>query len=106
MAKNPEEPCPPFTLAFTLAPALRLAVKQQVLNLVGKFLEGRRQVETVSLDNQLDAANQVLRCRTRPQAAIEYRFRPIDNHLRRIEIVAASNTVAFGTGSIGTVERE
>src|SRR6266446_8014201 len=106
VAENPEEPCLPFALAFTLARALRLAVKQKVLNLVGKFLEGRRQVEAVSLDNQLNAANQVLRRRTGAQAAIEYRLRPIDNHLRRIEIVAASKAVAFGTGSVGTVERE
>ena len=100
MAKNPEEPSLSFALAFTLAPALRLAVEQQVLNLVGKFLKGRRQVETVGLDNQLDAANQVLRCRTGPQAAIEYRLRPIDNHLGRIQIVAASETVALGTGPV------
>ena len=102
VAENPEEPC----LSLTLARALRLAVQQEILNLVGKFLEGRRQVETVGLDNQLDAANQVLRCRTGAQAAIEYRFRPIDNHLGRIQIVAASEAVALGTGSVGTVERE
>src|ERR1700730_18329203 len=102
VAENPEKSCLPFALAFTL----RLAVEQQVLNLVGKFLKGRRQVETVGLHNQLDAANQVLRCRPRSQAAIEYRLRPIDNYFGRIEIVAAFEAVAFGTGSIGTVERE
>src|SRR5258708_35568564 len=84
VAKNPEEPRLSFALAFTLARALWLAVEQEVLNLVGKFLEGRRQVETVGLNNQLNATNQVLRRRTRAQAAIEYRLRPIDNHFGRI----------------------
>src|SRR5258708_461336 len=91
VAKNPKEPCP----SFALATALRLAVQQQVLNLVGKFLEGRREVETVGLNNQLDAANQVLRRRTGAQAAIEYRLRPTDDHLRTIQILAASESVAL-----------
>src|SRR6202023_3626791 len=104
VAENPGEPGLSFALAFALATALRLAIQQEVLNLVRKFLEGRRQVETVGLHNQLDAANQVLRRRPRPQVALEYRLRPIDNHLRRIQIVAASETVALGTGSVGTVK--
>ena len=53
VAKNPKKSC--------FAAALRLAVEQEVLNLVGKFLERRRQVETIGQDNQLQAANQVLR---------------------------------------------
>ena len=44
-----------------LAAALRLAVQQKVLNLVRKFLIGRRQVETVGLNQQLDTSNKVLR---------------------------------------------
>ncbi len=41
VAENSQKP----RLSLALAPALRLAVQQKVLNLVGKFLEGRRQVE-------------------------------------------------------------
>src|ERR1035437_4400553 len=53
VAENPEK--------TSFASALRLAVQQEVLNLVGEFLEGSRQVETVGQDNQLQAAHQVLR---------------------------------------------
>ena len=52
------------------------------------------------------AVNQSLRRRTRPQAAIEQRLRPIRDHLRGIEIVAAAEAVAFGTSSIHAVERK
>ena len=53
VAENPQK--------TSFASALRLAIQQEVLNLVGKFLEGRGQVETVGQDNQLQAAHQVLR---------------------------------------------
>ncbi len=88
------------------ASALRLAVQQQVLNFVGKLFERRRQIEPVGLHQQLNAAHQILRRRTRPEAAIKNRLRPIDNHFSRIKIVAASQTVALRACSIGTVERE
>ena len=89
-----------------MPPRCRLAVEQQVLNLVGKFLEGRGQIEAIRFGHQLQTVNQVLRRRARAQAAIEQRLRPIDDDLCGIEIVAAAEAVALGAGSIGAVERE
>ena len=82
------------------------AVEQQVLNLLGKFLEGRGEIEAVRLGHQPQTVNQILRRRAWAQAAIEQRLRPIDDDFGGIEIVAAAESVAFRAGSIGAVERE
>ena len=49
---------------------------------------------------------QILRSGAGAKAAIEQRLRPIHDDLRGIEIVAAAQAMALGTGSIGAVERK
>src|SRR5580692_12343373 len=56
LAENSEK----TSLASSLFSALRLAIEEQVLNLLGKFFERRRQIEAISLDHQLNTANHVL----------------------------------------------
>ena len=56
--------------------------------------------------HDLQNVNQPLRRRTRPQSAIEQRLRPIGDHLRRIEIIAAAEAVTLGASSIHAVERK
>ena len=86
--------------------AARLAVQQQILNLLGKLFKRSVQIDAVRRRRNLQGMNQSLRRRTGPEAAIEQRLRPVGDHLRRIEIVAAAEPVTLGTSSIHAVERK
>ncbi len=82
----------------------RLAVQQQILDLLGKLLKWRAQVKAMSRRRDLQHVDQVLRCRTRPQTAIQQWLRPIGNNFAGIKIVTASEAVAFRASAVGAVE--
>ena len=72
----------------------------------GKLFKRFVQIDAVRRRRYLQSMNQSLRRRTRPESAIEQRLRPIGDHLRGIEIVAAAEAVALGASSIHAVERK
>ena len=87
----------PFSfLAFALneAPSFasglagrRIAVKNQVLNFLREFVEGRIEVEAVGVGGQFERALENCRSRTRAEAAVKERAAEIVKNFRGIEIV-------------------
>src|SRR5262249_60315714 len=80
------------------------SVVQQVLYFRGEFFKRSRKIDLVSCGNNRDHSPQVGRAGTRTQRAIEQRFRPIDDNLRRIKVVLAAQAVAFRASAVNAVE--
>ena len=84
----------------------RVPVQNQILRLARQLFEWRIEIESVRQGCQPQRALQICRARGGAKPPFEQRLRPIDNHLRRIEIVFRAETVAFRAGAVRRIETE
>ena len=88
------------------AAAPLLPVEQEILCLLRKFFERSPQIDAARRRNNLQLVNQILGCRTRAEASIQQRLRPVRDHFRRIEVILAAQPMALRTRSVHAVEGE
>ena len=82
----------------------RLSVEQKSLDLFRKLFERDSEVKSVRGSGNLQLMNQILGSGPGAQTAFQQRLGPIVDHSRRIEFVAAAQSVALLAGAVGAVE--
>src|SRR6266446_2292749 len=93
-------------LAGRAAVRRRVAVQKHVLDVCGKFFEGRFEIEAVRVGAQLERALEDRGTGAWAEVAVKKRAAPIIDDPRRIEIVFRAEAVAGGACAVRRIETE